>query len=344
LLIGLALSKERKIFLNKHLYFSILIGVAIFLPNIIWQWQHGFPVIYHMKELQRQQLEKVSRSGFLIDQLLFNFPCVYLWITGWYWVSFTKPGKPYRFIGWAIALAISLLVAGRGKSYYGMGAYPILFAFGSVYLEKWTAGRLKYLRYVLVSFSVIFGLFLDSISLPFLPPRQLANYYAGNPLIRKMGFLRWEDQKDHLLPQDFADMLAWKEMTDKIAKVYRSLDSNEKARSIIDCDNYGIEGAVNYYGAGYDLAPLMGHGANFLLWVPQDFYKENVLILATDDRNEIHADFIKQFRSAMVIDSITNIYAREFGSYIILLKYPSDEFRLFWRSYYETLKIKTNTF
>jgi 4-amino-4-deoxy-L-arabinose transferase-like glycosyltransferase len=344
LLVGLLLTKQRKILRNKHFYYALLIGFAIFLPNLIWQYSHGLPVIYHMKELQRQQLQNVSQLGFLIDQLLFNFPCIYIWSLGLYWVSFTKAGMPYRFIGIGIATAIALLVAGHGKSYYGMGAYPILFVFGALCLERWTKGPLLFLRYLMLIFTVAFGCFFDTISLPFLPPKQLSTYYANNSIIRKMGFLRWEDQKDHLLPQDFADMLSWKELTEKIAKVYSALDSNEKKQAIIDCDNYGEEGAVNYYGPPYHLPALMGHGANFLLWVPSDFYKSNVVILSTDYREEIHAGFIHEFRFAAVVDSICNPYAREFGSYIILLKGPSEKFRRDWQSYYESLNQKTSIF
>ena len=33
--------------------------------------------------------------------------------------------------------------------------------------------------------------------------------------LQKLGLLRWEDSKDHLLPQDFADMLGWKKLVFK---------------------------------------------------------------------------------------------------------------------------------
>ncbi|HEY4876456.1 MAG TPA: glycosyltransferase family 39 protein, partial [Puia sp.] len=132
LLFGLLLTKERKILMNKHFYYAILTGFIIFLPNLIWQYSHGFPVIWHMKELQRQQLEKVNQSDFLIEQLQYNLPCIFIWISGLYWVSFTNAGKRYRFVGWAIALVIAFLFAEHGKGYYGMGAYPILFVFGAV--------------------------------------------------------------------------------------------------------------------------------------------------------------------------------------------------------------------
>src|SRR5882724_5312636 len=50
LLMGILLSRHRKIFLNKHFWFSLLIASLIFLPNIAWQYYHRFPVIHHMVE------------------------------------------------------------------------------------------------------------------------------------------------------------------------------------------------------------------------------------------------------------------------------------------------------
>jgi hypothetical protein len=344
LLIGLLLTKQRKIFLNKHFYYALLAGLVIFMPNVIWQWQHEFPVFHQMKELQNQQLQNVSQLTFLTDQLLYNLPCIFIWVTGLYWLTFNSAGKPYRFISYAIIIAILIIVAGHGKGYYGMGAYPILFGFGALYLERWTEGRLNYLRYAMVIVCVVTGCFFDTITLPFLPPRQLAVYYARNNIFQKLGFLQWEDQKDHPLPQDFADMLAWKEMTAKVAKVYNSLDDQGKNKAILDCDNYGESGAIDYYRLPYHLTSPMGHQASYLFWTPADFYKRDVFIMTTDDRGEIHEDFIKEFQYAAVVDSITNPYAREFGSYIILLKKPSQKFRKVWKDYYESLKQNTSLF
>ncbi len=319
LLIGLLLTKERKVLRNRHFYYALLIGLGIFLPNLVWQGIHGFPVVYHMKELQRQQLENVSQLGFLLDQLSFNLPGIVVWISGLYWIARSPAGRPYRFIGWAVLIVMAFLLTGHGKSYYGMGAYPILFGFGAVALEQWTdgrAGRLRWLRFALVAFSVVTGCYLDTVTLPILPPQQLAAYYTRNPIFRQLGFLRWEDRKDHPLPQDFADMLSWREMTEKVSKVYQTLDSAQRSRFVLDGDNYGETGAMDYYGAPYHLPPAMGHSANYLLWTPSDFYKNNIFILTTDARDEIHGDFFREFRSAAVVDNITNPYARESGSYI----------------------------
>ena len=48
---ALLITENRKIFLNKYLYFSALIALMIMLPNLIWQYQNNFPVIWHMKTL-----------------------------------------------------------------------------------------------------------------------------------------------------------------------------------------------------------------------------------------------------------------------------------------------------
>jgi hypothetical protein len=308
--------------------------ICFFLPNIIWQGIHGVPVAYHMKELQRQQLDNVSHAGFLVDQVSFNLPGIFMWAAGLYWTGFTRAGRPYRFVFYAVVLVLAFLFINHGKSYYAMGAYPILFGFGAVCLERRTAGRPAFLRYALVVFSVVTGCYLDTITLPFLPPQQLVAYYSRNDIFRRLGFLRWEDLKDRSLPQDFADMLGWRELTEKAAKVYYTLNSTEQQHAVPDGDNYGEIAAMDYYGPECHLPAAIGSSASYLLWAPNDFYKSNTIILTTDDRRQMQYDYIKEFRFAAVMDSVTNPYAREFGSYIILLKGASGKFQQDWRDSY----------
>ena len=84
ILLALLITKNRRIFLNKHFYVASIIGFLIFLPNLLWQFNHHFPVIFHMQELSKFQLQYVSPVGFLTDQLLMNLPCVFIWIAGIY--------------------------------------------------------------------------------------------------------------------------------------------------------------------------------------------------------------------------------------------------------------------
>jgi hypothetical protein len=340
LLLGLLLTPEREILRNRHFYFSQLAGFLIFLPNLLWEGMHGWPVARQMTELRQQQLDQVSRLNFLVDQLSYNLPGLLIWTAGLYWL-FAKPeGKPYRFAGWAVLLILIFLTAARGKSYYAMSAYPVLFACGAVYLEQVTEARRGWrrARWGLVAFSIALGCYLDMIALPMLPPEHLVAYYRRNPFFQRLGFLRWEDQENHPLPQDFADMLGWKELAMKTAKVYHSLDSTGDNTTVLDADNYGEAGALDYYGPAYGLPPAIGHSANYLLWTPVDFYSHDDFILTTDARGEIHDDFMKLFAYAAVADSVSTPYAREFGSYILVMKQPKEEARKKWKEYYEKLR------
>jgi Dolichyl-phosphate-mannose-protein mannosyltransferase len=323
LLIGLLFTADRRIFTNKHLYFACAIGLLLFLPNLIWQYQRGFPVVYHMAELQKNQLQYLNPITFVVSQLLVFLPCVVIWVTGLISLAI---GRTYRFIAWSYVLVIALLLATHGKAYYAMGAYPILFAFGSLKIEGWMRGRRFILRFALSAVVLVLGFFYVRVDMPFLPPAQLADLYARRHVAR-LGVLRWEDGKDHPLPQDFADMLAWREMTAKFAHAYDLLDSTEKAHTLLFCDNYGQAGALNYYGPQYHLPPSYSDNASFLYWLPDNFYEFDNIVLLTDDIHEMEHPFIHNFRQAILVDSVTAPYARERGSLIILLKGPDSTVR-----------------
>ncbi|HEY9257673.1 glycosyltransferase family 39 protein [Chitinophaga sp.] len=335
LMAGILLVWDKKMLTNRHFYYAIGLGCLLFLPNLLWQIRQGFPVVYHMKTLENSQLQYLSPWTFLTDQLLYNIATCFTWVTGLVWAARTKQ---YRFIAWAFLITITLLILGHGKSYYSQGAYPILFAFGAPRLDAWAN---KWWKIGMVAFSGFIGIRVIPLLLPFKAPAPLAEYYLHHPLARKVGALRWEDLRDHSLPQDFADMLSWEEMTQKVARAYASLDSTEKAHTLLFCDNYGEAGSVNYYGPKYHMPQAYSDNASFLYWMPRDFDQFEVVLLVTDDRQEMQHAFIKEFKTVQLVDSITNPYACEYGSLIILMKGPSAAFRKAFRDKIDRSKLKT---
>lgn len=317
ILLALVFTRDRKMFLNKHFYFAGLIGTLIFLPNFLWQMNRHFPVFVHMDELQRTQLKYIDPAGFLIDQLQMFLPCVFIWIAGLYFAIFKENGK-YRVFGWAYLFVIALLLYFQGKSYYSLGVYPILFAFGAIQLERFAAKHFMVWKYAFIVIPFALGILLIPLFLPVYKPEKLAQYYKAKH-IEKTGFLKWEDLQNHPLPQDFADMLGWKEITEKTAKAYSTLSNEEKKRTIIFADNYGQAGALNFYGKNYDLPTTYSDNASFLYWLPDSLHIDN-LIVVTDDQQEMQHAFLKDFFSVILFDSVTNIYARERGSLIIIMK------------------------
>ncbi|MGH2563275.1 MAG: glycosyltransferase family 39 protein [Ginsengibacter sp.] len=329
ILAGLLLTKQRKIFGNKHLYYACIISLLIFLPTAIWEYNHHFPIVVHMKELTRTQLQYVSPKSFLIDQLLMNLPCVFIWLAGLYFTAFSFKGKKYRTFTWVYVFVIAILVFLHGKNYYALGVYPVLLAFGAYHLETFSADRAKAWRLVFVIVPCLVGIVFIPIALPLAKPAPLAHYYEVMHTSRT-GALKWEDLRNHPLPQDFADMLGWEEMTQKMAKAYNSLDSNEKAHTFLFCDNYGEAGAVNYYRHKYNLPEVHSDNGSFLYWIPRNVHLDN-LILITDDHEEMQHPFVKNFKSAVVADSVTNKYAVEKGSLIIIFKGANETMNKMWK-------------
>jgi 4-amino-4-deoxy-L-arabinose transferase-like glycosyltransferase len=328
LLPALLLTKQRNIFRNKHLYYSLGLAFFIFLPNLIWQILHHFPLVYHMEELTSTQLQYVPTSDFLKDQLLMFLPCFYIWITGFFYLLLNPKGRSFIFLCWAYLGVIAILMWFHGKNYYALGLYPVLFGFGSLAIEQWATGGRIFLRYIFSAFTVLLGIYFIFIWLPVMGPEKLAAFYQKTHAKGK-GILRWEDQRDHTLPQDFADMLGWDEMAQKTSAAFHSLNQDEQLKTFIFCDNYGMAGAVNYYRKKYHLPEAYSDNASFLYWIPDSLSFQNLVLLESDP-HEMQYGFIKEFSKATLTDSVTNPYAREKGTAIVLLTGASEKFKKFF--------------
>ncbi len=323
ILAGLLITRHRKIFLNKHFYLAAVIAIAIFLPNLIWQYYHRFPVITHMQELQDEQLLFINTSDFIISQFMMNLPCIFIWIAGLFFVVLSDKGKPLRLFAWAYTCVIVLLIVLHGKDYYALGAYPVLFAFGAYHLEKATSLHFKFTRYVMMIFSITLGLFALPLIMPVAKPDALAKYYQVTKL-NKTGSFKWEDLQMHPLPQDFADMIGWKELTEKTAAVYNSMPEEQKKKTIIFCNQYAHAGALTYYGPQFGLPEVYSANASFVLWLPDKPDVKNIILVAHDLPDSSNIIF-HQFEKMSVKDSLNYPLARENGVKIILFENGNDK-------------------
>lgn len=213
LLPAILLMEHRKIFLNKNLYISIAIALIIVLPNIIWQYKNNFPTFHQLQDLARTQLVNVSRFEFIKEQFLFFISSLIILIASFISLLFYRPFKRYRVFFWSYFITISIFIFLKAKAYYAIGLYPVMIAFGSVYLEKiFETGRRKLWKPVLIVLVLGLSIPFILVAFPYKSPEQIqktSNRY------KKLGLLRWEDGEDHNMPQDFADMLGWSDLAKK---------------------------------------------------------------------------------------------------------------------------------
>jgi hypothetical protein len=313
LFLGLLLTKERQIFKNPHLYGALGIAALIALPNLIWQWANDFPVIWHIRMLTQNQLVNNKRMDFLVDQPLFFIGSIFILIAAVVAYFTHPPFKKYRFLFFSLIGTLAVFTIFRAKSYYAIGLYPIHFAFGSVYISKLLhSGWKTYLKPV--ALIVPIGLFALMVPLmfPIKAPEKLKEGYIRHPDLQ---LTRWEDGKNHDIPQDFADMLGWRELAAKVDLAYSKAPANEY--TMIICDNYGQAGAINFYTKTKGLQAVTMN-ADYVNWI--DLSKEiKHVILVRDAKDGVSKREISFFETSEEIGTITDPNAREFGTIIHLL-------------------------
>jgi hypothetical protein len=313
LLIGvlpsLLLTKHRKIFFRPSLYLAILVGLVLIMPNLIWQYNNHFPVFYHLKQLSATQLVNVDRFDFLKNQLLFFIGSIIVIFSSFYALLFYKPFEKYRLFFFSILFTLIAFLYFKAKDYYAIGIYPIYIAFGSVYLaDILKKGWRKYLQPVAIAVPLLLFIPMYNVAFPNKSPGYIVQH-SGK--YKKLGMLRWEDGKDHLLPQDFADMLGWKELAAKVDNVYMGLPN--KSNTLILCDNYGQAGAINFYTN--QKLQAVSFNADYINWF--DLSKTYVNLIRVKEAAEVNLELkaiSPFFQKSILADSVTNQYAREFGT------------------------------
>ncbi len=150
-------------------------------------------------------------------------------------------------------------------------------------------------------------------------PKAMAAFNEKYKL-EKIGLLRWEDLHNHPLQQDFADMLGWKELTEKAENFYHSLSYNEQQNSTIYCRNYGQAGALKYYSTDTAFRQrVICDNGTFLLWIPHELDFKNLVFVGRrmPDKDD---EVFNHFEKATIVDSVTNPLSRQFGDKIIFFQ------------------------
>ena len=170
-------------------------------------------------------------------------------------------------------------------------------------------------------------------SLPLLPMQNMVKYAEETKKYGLSGALRWEDGEIHSLPQDYADMVGWQELSEIVIKTYNELSNEEKSKCAIFTGNYGQAGAISYYGKKYGLPKIISFSDNFLFWAP-DSADSEILIYVNDEVEEL----LYYFQQVTKVGKLTNIYAIESGVSVYLCRYPRSGFKQYYVNKVKNLK------
>jgi len=325
LLLIVPFTHYRTIFTRRKFWIGLLAGFIVFLPNFIWQILNGLPVLNHLAELERTQLVNVDRTAFIIEQLIIPGMASVLTIAGIIHLFTSRKAWQYRFLGIvAMAVILSLMMM-RGKSYYTMGVFPFLMAAGAVSWEMTL--KKTWSRLTLILLIVLLTIPSLPIGIPVFGPEKLAGYFKVLVRDFKMDFLcRFEDGSIRSLPQDYADMIGWEELTGIAAEAWNMIE--DKNSAFIFCENYGYAGAVTIIGKKYGLPEAVSFHESFRYWIPLVFNPDITSAVYIND--EVGDDVGQIFGKVTKVGSISNPLSRECGTSVWLFEEPLGSFNSYW--------------
>jgi hypothetical protein len=278
ILIALLLSEHRGMLLKPWIWIGAGVALLIFLPNLIWNIQHHWPFFELMSNIRKSGRNvQLTYVQFLRQQIELVMPAsAVLWIGGLGWLLFSRAGRPYRFLATTYLVILACMLKLDGRTYYMLPAYPMLFAAGGVALETWLVGRwLRWLKPVYVAAVIVVGAIGAPMVVPILPAPVFIRYMDVTHLAPP----RIENHKMGPLPQFYADMYGWEEMTAVVAKAYNALPPEERTQTAIFGGNFGQAGAVDLFGQKYGLPQAIGTHQNYWYWGPRGYSGESVLVM-----------------------------------------------------------------
>ncbi len=319
LVIGLLVTPQRKLLFQKAWLFSALIAFIIFLPNLIWQINNGFPVVKHMRELRETQLDNINPIDFLLQQLLIHASGLFIWLAGLIYFIVSRNAKQYRFLGIAFIVTLFLLIVLKGKVYYGFGAYPVLFAGGGIAYYNLLKRINSTAQYGVLAFIFIPALLLLPIVIPILPLPSTLKFFSFTSEKLNIRFpLKWEDQKEHATTQDYADMMGWDEIANIVQKAYLTIPVSQRNKTTIFASNYGQAGAIDHFGKEYNLPSVVCLNSSYALWAPEKIETDNFIYIDDEDPDDI----TPYYKTIIKVGEVENPYAREKGTQVYILSDP----------------------
>ena len=279
LLVGLLLTSDRKFLMTRGFWTGAALAFLIFLPNLIWQYQRGFPTLEDLRNVKAMHKNiELPPIPFVRQQFMMLNPFnSVVWVAGLAFLLFHPEDKRYRSLGVTYLAFLAVMMFLKGKDYYLAPIYPMLFAAGGVAWQKLIEPRprLRWVQVALPASLAVLGIILLPLNVPILPVEKVPPYLEALGI--KMS--RTEAHHEGLLPQHFGDEFGWEEMVQKVAQVYHSLPPEEQTKTAILAGNYGEAGAIDFFGPRYGLLKAISAHQNYYYWGPRQYTGEILIML-----------------------------------------------------------------
>ena len=276
--VSVLLTSQRRAFARPGFWAAVAIALGLSLPNLVWQAQHGWPQIEVLHNAEIAKNVVVPPLTFYVQQILMMNPLTApLWIAGLWFLLFSPDGRRGRWFGLTYVLLSLLYIGLKAKVYYLAPIYPVLMAAGGVVFERLLQPR----RVLAVAYScliVVSGLAIAPEAFPLLPMPAFLSYER----VFDVRGIKMEKHPSGVVPQQFADMFGWNELTEAMAVAYEALPPADRRVAALMTHNYGQASALDFFGPKYGLpAALSGHN-NYYLYGTRGYSGDVVIAVGVD--------------------------------------------------------------
>ncbi|WP_316807788.1 ArnT family glycosyltransferase [Pedobacter agri] len=266
----------------KKLSGPAVLCFLIIMPNLIWQWFHGLPIFHYTASVGKSNFN-IDFGDYLLQLFFFHGASVAIWTAGliYLWLE-QKDTKQLRYWPITFLIIIISLTFLKGKLYYGLGVFPLLFAAGGycwaqMLIQKRLATRMFFIGmiyfFAILSLPIVIPIFSTDVCRAY-SKKMIALTNFSRPL-------RYEDGKQGSIPQFFADMTGWKELTAKVNSLAGTqYVQNDREISILT-NNYAIAGALKFYGQP-NIPQVISPDNSFLLYSPDQLNMHIIIYLSKD--------------------------------------------------------------
>ncbi|MES3035809.1 MAG: glycosyltransferase family 39 protein [Gemmatimonadota bacterium] len=259
-------------------WLAVLVATLLAVPSITGQVLHDWPFLAQMRTLRSGQLEQVSAAGFLLEQPMLLAAAVLCVVPAL--LAAIRGTARERVPSLAAAAMLLVMLVLHGKAYYAAPVYPVLIGIGALTLER-VARNTRWLVPVVATLLVAGTLVTWPLGIPVLSPQRTIAY------LRTLGLTEETNRGVRVpLPQDYADMLGWRELADSVGDVVSRLPSAQREELTVIGGNYGQAGALAFHGPSRGVPYPRSTAGDFFAWGPGPASANTALVIASDDDAE----------------------------------------------------------
>ncbi|GGR54519.1 hypothetical protein GCM10010197_21260 [Nocardioides luteus] len=234
IVVGIALAPAtRRVLLTPWPWLAGLTALALWLPNLLWQAAHGWPVLDLSGDIREEYGGFGGRAGYVVQLLILLSPVITpVWAVGLVALLRRPAWARVRPVGFAFVVVATFFLVAGGKGYYLAGLLPPLVAAGAVVVaERAPAIRWLSVRWLTVAM-VLLTIPAWPINLPVLPAATYtSSFYAA-------------------AGDDQAATIGWPEYVAQVQAVIDGLPAEQRRTAVVFTTNYGQAGALEWYGVG----------------------------------------------------------------------------------------------